>query len=76
MPNNSIPVCPVCSMENTYSDSDTETLIKDLKIKGSSLVIKGSTKIKNIPLVDADHDIHCKVNGQNMLLKSEFMKRV
>ncbi len=76
MPNNSIPVCPVCSMENTYSDSDTETLIKDLKVKGSSLVIKGGTKIKNIRLVDGDHDIDCKVNGLSMLLKSEFMKRI
>ncbi len=76
MPNNSIPVCPVCSMENTYSDSDTETLIKDLKINGFSSVIKGDTKIKNKRLVDGDHDIHCKVNGQNILLKSEFMKRV
>ena len=63
-------------MENTYPDSDTVTVIMDLKIKGSSLVIKGDTKIKNIPLVDGDHDINCKVDGQNMLLKSEFMKRV
>jgi protein PhnA len=56
-------------MENTYPVSDTVTLIMDLKIKGSSLVIKGGTKIKNIPLVDRGHDINCKVNGQNMLLK-------
>lgn len=113
MPNNSIPSCPVCGMENTYpdgesficpdcshewsantqsteieekrvhkdahgnilSDGDTVTLIKDLKVKGSSLVIKGSTKIKNIRLVDRVHDIACKVDGQSMLLKSEYMKR-
>ena len=61
---------------NVLSDGDTITLIKDLKVKGSSLVIKGGTKIKNIRLVDGDHDIDCKVDGQSMLLKSEFMKKV
>ncbi len=76
MPNNSTPARPVCDMGNTHSDSDAVTLIIDLKIKGFSSVIKGDTKIKNIRLVDGDHDIHCKVNGQNILLKSEFMKRV
>jgi protein PhnA len=57
------------------NDGDAATLIKDLKVKGSSLVIKGGTKIKNIRLVDGDHDIDCKVDGQSMLLKSEFMKK-
>ena len=61
---------------NILSDGDTVTLVKDLKVKGSSLVIKGGTKIKNIRLVDGDHDIDCKVDGQSMLLKSEFMKKV
>lgn len=60
---------------NVLNDGDTVTLIKDLKVKGSSLVIKGGTKIKNIRLVDGDHDIDCKVDGQSMLLKSEFMKK-
>ncbi len=60
---------------NILNDGDTVTLIKDLKVKGSSLVIKGGTKIKNIRLVDRDHDIDCKVDGQSMLLKSEFMKK-
>ena len=60
---------------NILSDGDSVTLIKDLKVKGSSLVIKGGTKIKNIRLVDGDHDIDCKVDGQSMLLKSEFMKK-
>lgn len=60
---------------NILNDGDSVTLIKDLKVKGSSLVIKGSTKIKNIRLVDGDHDIDCKVDGQSMLLKSEFMKK-
>jgi protein PhnA len=61
---------------NVLNDGDTVTLIKDLKVKGSSLVIKGGTKIKNIRLVDGEHDIDCKVDGQSMLLKSEFMKKV
>jgi protein PhnA len=60
---------------NVLNDGDAVTLIKDLKVKGSSLVIKGGTKIKNIRLVDGDHDIDCKVDGQSMLLKSEFMKK-
>jgi protein PhnA len=60
---------------NVLCDGDTVTLMKDLKVKGSSLVIKGGTKIKNIRLVDGDHDIDCKVDGQSMLLKSEFMKK-
>ncbi len=46
---------------NVLSDGNTVTLIKDLKVKGSSLVIKGGTKIKNIRLLDGDHDIDCKV---------------
>jgi protein PhnA len=61
---------------NVLNDGDTVTLIKDLKVKGSSLVIKGGTKIKNIRLVDGDHDIDCKVDGQSLLLKSEFMKKL
>lgn len=60
---------------NILNDGDTVTLIKDLKVKGSSLVIKGGTKIKKIRLVDGDHDIDCKVDGQSMLLKSELMKK-
>lgn len=60
---------------NVLNDGDTVILIKDLKIKASSLVIKGGPKIKNIRLVDGDHNIDCKVNGQSMLLKSAFMKK-
>jgi protein PhnA len=60
---------------NVLNNGDTVTLIKDLKVKGSSLFIKGGTKIKNIRLVDGDHDIDCKVDGQSMLLKSKFMRR-
>ena len=58
-------------------DGDTVTVIKDLKVKGSSLVVKVGTKVKNIRLVDGDHDIDCKIPGIGaMQLKSEFVKKV
>ena len=57
-------------------DGDTVTVIKDLKIKGSSLVVKVGTKVKNIRLVEGDHDIDCKIDGIGaMKLKSEFVKK-
>ena len=62
---------------NVLQDGDTVTVIKDLKVKGSSLVVKVSTKVKNIRLVDGDHDIDCKIDGIGaMKLKSEFVKKV
>jgi len=62
---------------NVLSDGDTVSVIKDLKIKGTSSVVKVGTKVKNIRLVDADHDIDCKVPGVGpMGLKSEFVKKV
>lgn len=58
-------------------DGDTVTVIKDLKIKGSSSVVKVGTKVRNIRLVDGDHDIDCKIDGIGaMKLKSEFVKKV
>lgn len=58
-------------------DGDTVTIIKDLKIRGSSDVVKIGTKVKNIRLVAGDHDIDCKVPGFGpMGLKSEFVKKV
>ncbi len=61
---------------NVLSDGDTITVIKDLKVKGSSLVVKVGTKVKNIRLVDGDHDIDCKIPGIGaMKLKSEFVKK-
>ena len=111
----SVPACPVCGMENTYSDGnlyvcpdcahewspngdgaadeesgkvvkdangqilqdgDTVTVIKDLKVKGSSSVVKVGTKVKNIRLVDGDHDIDCKIDGIGQMgLKSQFVKK-
>ncbi len=62
---------------NVLQDGDTVTVIKDLKIKGSSSVVKVGTKVKNIRLVDGDHDIDCKIDGIGaMSLKSEFVKKV
>jgi len=59
------------------ADGDTVTLIKDLKVKGSSLVIKVGTKVKSIRIVDGDHDIDCKIDGIGaMQLKSEFVKKI
>ncbi len=61
---------------NILLDGDTVTVIKDLKIKGTSSVVKVGTKVKNIRLVDSDHDIDCKIDGIGpMKLKSEFVKK-
>lgn len=65
------------SAGNELQDGDTVTVIKDLKVKGSSSVVKIGTKVKNIRLVDADHDIDCKIDGfGQMSLKSEFVRKV
>lgn len=61
---------------NLLQDGDSITVIKDLKVKGSSLVVKVGTKVKNIRLVEGDHDIDCKIDGIGaMKLKSEFVKK-
>lgn len=61
---------------NVLVDGDTITVIKDLKVKGSSLVVKVGTRVKNIRLVDGDHDIDCRIDGIGaMKLKSEFVKK-
>lgn len=64
---------------NRLADGDTVTVIKDLKVKGSSIVVKVGTRVKNIRLVDGvgDHDIDCKVDGVGpMQLKSSVVKKV
>lgn len=61
---------------NVLQTGDSVIVIKDLKVKGSSLVVKGGTKVRNIRLVDGDHDIDCKIDGIGaMQLKSEFVKK-
>jgi protein PhnA len=86
-------VCPECGHEwsatpeageavrdsvgNVLADGDTVTVIKDLKLKGTSSVIKVGTKVRGIRLVDGDHDIDCKVPGIGQIgLKSAFVKKV
>ncbi len=61
---------------NNLQDGDNVTVIKDLKVKGSSLVVKVGTKVKILRLIDGDHNIDCKVDGIGaMQLKSEFVKK-
>lgn len=61
---------------NVLQDGDAITVIKDLKVKGSSSVVKVGTKVKNIRLVEGDHNIDCKIEGIGaMKLKSEFVKK-
>lgn len=65
------------SVGNVLSDGDTVTVIKDLKVKGSSSVVKVGTKVRGIRLVDGDHDIDCKIPGIGQMgLKSQFVKKV
>ena len=64
------------SAGNLLQDGDTVTVIKDLKVKGTSLVVKVGTKVKGIRLCDGDHDIDCKIDGIGaMKLKSEFVRK-
>ena len=58
-------------------DGDSVTVIKDLKVKGSSTVVKVGTKVRNIRLVEGDHDIDCKIDGIGaMKLKSQFVRKL
>ncbi|MFQ5582583.1 MAG: zinc ribbon domain-containing protein YjdM, partial [Mariprofundaceae bacterium] len=61
---------------NLLADGDTVTVIKDLKVKGASSPLKVGTKVKNIRLIEGDHNIDCKIPGFGaMQLKSEFVKK-
>ncbi|QEI04737.1 alkylphosphonate utilization protein [Pigmentiphaga aceris] len=60
---------------NVLVDGDSVVLIKDLKVKGSSIVLKVGTKVKSIRVVGGDHDIDCKVDGVSFSLKSEFLRK-
>ena len=65
------------SVGNVLQDGDAVTVIKDLKVKGSSSVVKVGTKVRSIRLVDGDHDIDCKIPGIGpMGLKSQFVKKI
>lgn len=65
------------SVGNILRDGDTVTVIKDLKVKGSSSTVKVGTKVRGIRLVEGDHDIDCKIPGIGQMgLKSQFVKKV
>ncbi len=62
---------------NVLKDGDSVTVIKDLKVKGSTSTVKVGTKVKNIRLVEGDHDIDCRIEGIGQMgLKSEFVKKI
>jgi protein PhnA len=61
---------------NELKDGDSVTVIKDLKVKGSSTVLKVGTRVRNIRLAEGDHDIDCRIEGIGAMgLKSEFVKK-
>lgn len=60
---------------NPLVDGDSVTLIKDLKVKGSSVTLKVGTKIRKIRIVDGDHEVDCKVDGVDYMLKASFLKK-
>lgn len=61
---------------NLLTDGDTVALIKDLKVKGSSITLKIGTKIKGIRIVDGDHEVDCKTDAGNIMLKACFLKKI
>ncbi|HEY9544709.1 MAG TPA: zinc ribbon domain-containing protein YjdM [Solimonas sp.] len=60
---------------NLLANGDTVVLIKDLKVKGSSITLKGGTKIKNIRLVSGDHAVDCKIDRVSFMLEAEYLKK-
>lgn len=60
---------------NTLATGDTVVLIKDLKLKGSSVTLKQGTKIANIRLVDGDHEVDCRVDKMSVMLKACFLRK-
>ena len=61
---------------SVLADGDSAILIKDLRLRGSSQTLKGGTKVRNIRIVDGDHEIDCKVDGVGMMLKACYLKKV
>ena len=61
---------------NILNDGDAVVLIKDLKVKGSSTTLKMGTKVKSIRLVDGDHEVDCKMDAGQFMLKACFLKKV
>jgi len=61
---------------NVLNDGDSVTLIKDLKVKGSSLTLKRGTVVKKIKLTDDAQEVDCRVNGSSIVLRTEFLKKM
>jgi protein PhnA len=61
---------------NTLADGDSVTLIKDLKLKGSSQVLKRGTVVKKIKLTDDPAEVDCRINGTAIVLRCEFLKKI
>lgn len=61
---------------NVLADGDAVVLIKDLKVKGSSITLKMGTKVKSIRLVDGDHEVDCRMDAGNFMLKACYLKKV
>lgn len=60
---------------NRLNDGDSVTLIKDLKVKGSSITLKRGTMVKNIRLTDNEDEVDCRVNKMAIVLRTEFLKK-
>lgn len=60
---------------NQLVDGDSVTLIKDLKVKGSSVTLKVGTKVKKIRLAEGDHEVDCRIDGTSYMLKAAFLKK-
>lgn len=63
------------SNNNPLGDGDAVVLIKDLKVKGSSITLKKGTKVKSIRLMSGDHEVDCKIDGASYMLKAQFLKK-
>jgi protein PhnA len=61
---------------NVLSDGDSVVLIKDLKVKGSSITLKVGSKVKSIRLVGGDHEVDCKMDAGNFMLKACYLRKV
>lgn len=60
---------------NVLADGDSVILIKDLKVKGSSITLKGGTKVKSIRLASGDHEVDCRIDGTSFMLKAAYLKK-
>ena len=65
----------VDSNGNVLADGDAVLVIKDLKVKGSSMVIKRGTLVKRIRLTDNEDEVDCKIEGSSIVLRTEFLKK-